>query len=374
MRMAANVRELGSSDRGYHLVHDVIQAVAYRLRVDSAWNGVLYEATAPGLLGRAGRSWNGERDPLYDWDTVTVNRDHSLTVRGDALGYALDARAGRLKMKDNYKAHQSLLRMVQASVMNSRQDLRYDPRDRRPEDAASDALDVGLSLDWAWDSGKAQHNTHDVISDCDLNKFTPRLTSSRVVDLVPYARTATHVFVSELAKAARQPRDVTHRELVGTHPTERWSQIADWLIKSNVQGLDVTTVAHANLRRELANIAHAKYLIVAGIPGRLADMPRSTSIQRVQFAAAHRDRGGREGLDALVRMNMHIKGTQVNWKERRSELDPVNDAAANLGVSPDQLRKFLDSQAGGAAPRDDAGRPTKQTHRGPGHETSGPTR
>jgi hypothetical protein len=377
MRMAADIRELGSSDQGYHLVHDLVGAVAHRLRVPTAWNGILYETEAP---SRALRSLKGERNPVYDWDTVTVNGDHSLTVRSDALGYALDAQSGRLKMKNNYKAHQSLLRMVQAAVSNSRQERRYDPRICPTEDAASHALDIGLSLEWAWDHWtKDQHNTHDVIADCDLNVRTPRLTSSRVVDLMPYANRAARVFVTELAKAARQPRDVTHRDLVGTHPRERWNQIADWLIKSNLQGLQISDAAHAKLRSELAGIAHDRYLVVARIPVRLAEMPRKTSIARVHYAAAHRDRGAREGLDVLVRMNMHIKGTQVEWSKRRAELDPMQEMADTSGVPVEKLRAFLESnRTTAASPRSGAdaptGRPGEGRHQDTSRKPSGPSR
>jgi len=376
MRMAANERKLDPSDRGHRLVHELIRAVDYRLRVPTGWNGVVYQTPAPGLLSRAGRSWNGETNPLYDWDSVIVHDDRSLTVRGDVMGHVLSARAGRLAIKDNFRAHQSMLRLVHAAVTLSEHERKYDPRETRAEDAASEALTVGLSQDWALDRGK-QHNTHTIVADLDLNKFAPRLTSTRVVDLVPYERTAATAFVTDLAAAARRPRDVTHRELVGTHPAERWNQIGDWLIDSNLQGV-ISPEARTQLRRELVQIAHANYLEVVRIPQRLADMPRNSPVERVQFAAAMRDRGSREGKNTLLRLNMHIKGAQVNWQKRGPELERIERAANELGVPADELRKFINSQTGptspGGGPTVSHERPAEHGPRGTGQQSSGPTR
>jgi hypothetical protein len=363
MQMVANERELGPGDRGYELVKDLIHAVEYRLRVPTAWNGVLHERAAPTVFDRAGRSWNGEHGPMWDWDAVGVNDDHSLTVRADLLEHPLDAQAGRLKMKNNFKAHQSLLRLVHAAVTNSRHDRRYDPSEVFAENDASDVLTLGLSQDWAFDQGK-QLNTHTVVADLDLNKLAPRLTASRVVDLMPYARTAAHAFVTDLAQAARRPRDVTHRELVGTHPAERWNQIGDWLIDSNLQGT-IGPDARTQLRKELATVARQNYLDVARIPDRLHDMPRGTSVERVQFAGALRDRGARAGKNTLLRLNMHIKGAQVNWGDRGPELARVERAAAELGVPVDKLRELMQSStANGNGARGDGTpihRPGQQT-------------
>jgi len=367
MRMAANERELDPTDRGYRLMHDLIHAVEYRLRISTAWNGVLYEAPAPTRLDRMGRSFNGDTNPLYDWDTVTLNDDRSLTVRADLLDHVLDAQSGKLNPKNNFKAHQSVLRMVHEAVSASRHDRKYDASEVYAENAASDVLTLGLSQDWAWDHGK-QNNTHTVVADLDLNKRAPRLTASRVVDLVPHARTAAHAFVTELAQAARRPRDVTHRELVGTHPAERWNQIGDWLIDSNLQGV-IGAEARVELRKQLATIARANYLEVARIPDRVQDMPRGTSVERVQFAAALRDRGAREGKNTLLRLNMHIKGTQVEWGNRGPELERVAD---QLGVPVDKLRELMESsKANGNGARGDGTplqRPTAQRRSGQGYD------
>ncbi|NUS00832.1 MAG: hypothetical protein HOV67_36905 [Kribbellaceae bacterium] len=340
--MPPTERKLDDADRGYRLVGDLIHAVEYRLRLPTAWNGTVYLASAPTVFDRAGRSFNGEADPLYDWDAVTVNGDRSLTVRADLLEHALDAEDGRLKPKNNYKAHQSVLRMVHAAVTLSRHERKYDAAEVFREDAASDVLTLGLSQDWAWDHGK-QNNTHTVVADLDLNKRAPRMTASRVVDLVPYARTAAAAFVTDLAQAARRPRDVTHRELVSTHPAERWNQIGDWLIDANLEGL-IDPEARRELRARLATIARDNYMDVARIPHRLHDMPRNTSVERVQFAAALRDRGDRAGRNTMLRLNMHIKGKQVRWGDRDRELDEaVRRAASELDVPVDKLRQLMES-------------------------------
>src|SRR4051812_3313654 len=67
MRMAANERELDPTDRGHRLMHDLIHAVEYRLRITTAWNGVLYQAPAPTRLARGGRPLNRDTPPPDHW-------------------------------------------------------------------------------------------------------------------------------------------------------------------------------------------------------------------------------------------------------------------------------------------------------------------
>lgn len=348
-------KELSSTDRGYRLVRDLIESVEARLRVPSAWNGVVYTTPAPSRFGRA---WNGGPDRLHDWDAVTANVDHSLTVRSDILRYALRAQSDRLDVRENFEAHQSVLRMVHAAATLSRHDLtRYPPPSHR-EDAASDVLTIGLSQEWALP------NTNTVITDIDLNTRNPRLTSSRVVDLVPHATAASRGFISDLAQAAGRPRDVTHRELVGTHPSQRWNQIADWLIDRNLTGL-IRPEQQDELRRQLANIAHDQYAKVADIPTRVAEMPTARSEDRVAHIGALKSRGEKAGKYTLLQLNIHIKGQQVNWGSQSAEPDRVRRAAKDLGVSYEKLQSLLDDTSGGSTPQDttDGARPA--THQQP---------
>ncbi|MEU4190988.1 hypothetical protein AB0E69_03760 [Kribbella sp. NPDC026611] len=359
-------RRLQSEDPGYQLVRDIVHAVAYRLRVETGWNGVVYQAAAPSRFQRAGRAWNGENDPLHDWDTVTVNDDHSLTVRADILGHVLDAQAGRLDWDENRKGYQAMTRLVHGAVEASRHDPKYDPSEVYAEDEASDTLTLGLCQDWAWDRQGGDRNTQAIISRLGINQHTPRLTSSRLVDAVPHARTAAHQFVTELAKAARRPRDVTHRELVGTHPAERWNQIGDWLIDANLQGA-IGPGERAQLRQELAVIAHNNYAAVAEIPDELRTMARGTPPQRVQFAHTLRERGKEVGGNALLRLNIHAKGTMVNWLKRREELDRVHRAAADLGIPVDQLQALMHATTRKDGSRQD-GTPQVRPHAPKGYD------
>jgi hypothetical protein len=357
MRMAA--KQLDSTDRGYQLVRDLIESVETRLRVPSAWNGVVYTTPSPSRMGRA---WNGGPDPLHDWDAVTANADHSLTVRADLLRHALKAQTSRLDVRENFEAHQSVLRMVHEAVILSRHDLTEHPQPSHREDEASDMLTIGLARDWALP------NTNTVITDIDLNTRNPRLTASRVVDGIPHATAAAHRFVSDLAQAARRPRDVTHRELVSTHPTQRWNQIADWLIDSNLQGL-IRPEQRDQVRSELADIAHKYYAEVAGIPDRVADMPAATPTDRVALAGAYRRRGGKDGESTLLRLNIHIKGLQVSWGGREDATDPVQRAARDLGIPVEKLQSLLDS-----SPSTGSTTPQDTTRPAPGQHSATPRR
>ena len=129
MQMAT--KELDTTSRGYRLVQDLIASVETRLRVPSAWNGVAYTTSAP---SRIARSWNGGPDPLHDWDAVTANADNSITVRADLLDHALKAQTSRLDVRENFEAHQSVLRMVHEAVMLSRHDLPAHPSPGHRED------------------------------------------------------------------------------------------------------------------------------------------------------------------------------------------------------------------------------------------------
>jgi hypothetical protein len=342
MPVATSLRDLGEGDRGYWLVRDLIEAVERRTRIPSGWNGHVYESSGPGVLGRAGRRFNDEIDPLHDWDAVTANADRSLTVRSDLLMHVLRAKKGIRDVKDNYKAHQSMLRIVQAAAQLSRDDIVANPAPApgHREDAASEVLTDGLTQAWALD------NTNLIITDIDLNTRSPRVTATRTFDAMPHATAAARRFVKDLSEAAGRPLDVTHRELLSASPQQRWNVVADWLIDRNLTGL-IDDRQRTGLRRELAGIAHDQYAHVAEIPDRVAEMPTTRSVDRVHLANALRRRGTEAGAWTVLQLNITIKGTMVSWGHQPAgpEPDRVRAAAQALGVPVDQLRSFLDGTA-----------------------------
>jgi hypothetical protein len=358
MPMATSLRDLGEGDRGYWLVRDLIEAVERRIRIPSGWNGHVYESSGPEVLGRAGRRFNDEIDPLHDWDAVTANADRSLTVRTDLLRHVLSAKKGIRDVTDNYKAHQSMLRIVQAAAQLSRDDIVADPAPApgHREDAASEALTDGLTQAWALD------NTNLIITDIDLNTRSPRVTATRTFDAMPHATAAARRFVKDLSEAAGRPLDVTHRELLSASPQQRWNVVADWLIDRNLTGL-IDDRQRTGLRRELAGIAHDQYAHVADIPDRVAEipdrvaeipdrvaeipdrvaeMPTRRSVDRVHLANALRRRGTEAGAWTVLQLNIKIKATMVNWGHQP---DRVRAAAQEVGVLVDRLRSFLGGTA-----------------------------
>lgn len=332
--MASSQRLLGADDRAYWLVRDLIEAVERKIRIPSAWNGEVYESSGPRVLGRAGRRFNDEINPLHDWDAVTANPDHSITVRGDLLKHVLTAKRGTRDVDDNYKAHQSMLRIVQVAARLSRDDIVANPSPGpgRREDAASDVLTDGLTQIWALD------NTNTIINDIDLNTRSPRVTATRTVDVMPHASSAAKRFVKDLSEAAGRPEDVTHRDLLSASPQQRWNVIAGWMIDRNLTGL-IDDRQRATLRRELAGIAHDQYARVAQIPDRVAEMPNRNSVDRVHLANALRRRGTEAAAWTVLQLSIKVKGTLVNWGHQ-PQPDRVAAAAAqrDRSTGPDATR------------------------------------
>jgi hypothetical protein len=364
--MVSSHRLLGADDRAYWVVRDLIEAVERRIRIPSGWNGQVYESPGPGVLGRAGRRFNDEIDPLHDWDAVTANAEHSITVRSDLLKHVLKAWKGTRDVNDNYRAHQSVLRIVQAAARLSRDDIVANPPPApgHREDAASDVLTDGLTQIWALD------NTNTIITDIDLNTRSPRVTATRTIDLMPHSSSAARRFVKDLSEAAGRPLDVTHRELLSASPQQRWNVIADWMIDRNLTGL-IDDRQRATLRRELAAIAHDQYARVAQVPHRVAEMPDSQPVDRVHRANALRRRGAEAGAWTVLQLNIKVKGTMVNWGHQ-PQPDRVAAAAQDLGVPVDQLRSFLAGTAdatgaprGATAATGSASRETGSPHRTP---------
>jgi hypothetical protein len=377
--MVSSQRLLGADDRAYWLVRDLIEAVERKIRIPSGWNGQVYESSGPGVLGRAGRRFNDEVNPLHDWDTVTANTDHSITVRSDLLKHVLRAKRGTRDVDDNHRAHQSMLRIVQVAALLSRDDIVANPPPGpgHRQDAASDVLADGLTQIWALD------NTNTIINDIDLNTRSPRVTATRTIDVMPHASAAARRFVRDLSDAAGRPPDVTHRELLSASAQQRWNVIADWMIDRNLTGL-IDDRQRAVLRRELAGIAHDQYARVAKIPDRLAEMPIRNSVDRVHLANALRRRGTEAAAWTVLQLNIKVKGTMVNWGHQ-PQPDRVVAAAQELGVRVDQLRSFLDSTADatgairgataatGSVTREAGdGQPAQHNQRGPRDRSTGP--
>ncbi len=326
--MVSSQRLLGADDRAYWLVRDLIEAVERKIRIPSAWNGQLYESSGPGVLGRAGRRFNDDINPLHDWDAVTANADHSITVRSDLLKHVLTAKRGIRDVDDNYKAHQSMLRIVQVVARLSRDEIVANPPPGpgRREDAASDVLTDGLTQIWALD------NTNTIINDIDLNTRSPRVTATRTVDVIPHASSAAKRFVKDLSEAAGRPEDVTQRELLSASPQQRWNVIADWMIDRNLTGL-IDDRHRAGLRRELADIAHDEYARVAKIPDRVGQ-----PVDKVHLANALRARGTEAGAWAVLQLNVKVKGTMVNWGHQPQPDRVVAAAQRHRSTGPEATR------------------------------------
>jgi hypothetical protein len=215
----------------------------------------------------------------------------------------LTAKRGTRDVDDNYKAHQSMLRMVQVAARLSRDDIVANPPPGpgRREDAASDVLTDGLTQIWAL------ANTNTIIIDIDLNTRSPRVTATRTVDVMPHASSAAKRFVKDLSEAAGRPEDLTQRELLSASPRQRWNVIADWMIDRNLSGL-IDDRHRAGLRRELADIAHDEYARVAKIPDRVGQ-----PVDKVHLANALRARGTEAGAWAVRQLNIKVQGTLVDW-------------------------------------------------------------
>lgn len=341
MPMPSDLHPRDPHDRAYAVLGELVDRTEYLLRVPSAWDGRVWVAPPP--PGRLERFFGDQPERTHA--RAVANPDHSLTIRADLLrdiDKAARGIAGGATLQ-NYDSHQAIMRFVHVAVRLSRDDLVGVPvpDDGIEPDRASLALAAGLARSWAMD------NVNTVISLADLDAVSPRLTAARRFDEMPHVTAAARALVKDLAAQAGRPLDVTHRDLVSAPQDQRWNVIGDWMIDRNLTGL-IDDRRRAEVRPELARIAHDTYAEVAWIPDRVADMPTAKPDQRAVLSARMTAKGKEVGERTVLQLNIRIKGLQINWGAEQEQAaaaapsaDQVRAAAVELGVPVDRLRSFL---------------------------------
>ncbi|MET9315313.1 hypothetical protein ABZX12_26150 [Kribbella sp. NPDC003505] len=328
--MDKNVRQLDPKGPGHVLISQVIRSVVRRLELPTAWNEQAYETDAPGLRDRIARAWSGQPKPLFDWPTVELNEDNSLTVRSDLLRSVLAdlRRANRIQ---NGWARQAVLRITHAAVELSQHAPVTDLPASHHEDDASGALRLGLAQDQAF-----KLNIQ-VLQDTGVRSRAPHIESSRLYDQLPDLTSASRRFVTDLAAAARISHDGLPRRLLATDPSQLWNHIGKWMIDGNLNR-GMAPDQRERLRAELAGIAHDGFSEIAGIADKLADMPSTTAVQRVHKVDALRTNGAAAAASTVQALTARIERVPAALRQKGPQLDHDASGAIPLG----RLRGFLE--------------------------------
>jgi len=353
--MAESLPTLAAKDDAHKIVQSIVGAVQTLTRwKPSRWNGTIYVATAPGRIDGARRSWRLEPGRWFDGDAVIANPDGSMTIRRDALEWTRNAWAGKLKHKNNFKAHQAILGMVSAAVeLNRNPD--PGPGASHDEDPASKVLTLGLTRDFA------RRHTGEIIVVTGLNDNDRLLDINPVVNTDLHASSAAARFTEGLAESgfANMPVGELRRQLIGTAPAERWNWIADGLMKAHLAGRDILPENRRDLRERLADLAHDNYAEVAGIPARIAGMRPEPALRPRHRIDQATKLGETLANHTLTQLAVKNWGSAITLESDHPAIDEVRDAADRLRVPVEKLRSLIDdaNAPAGSPPRDGADAP-----------------